>query len=321
MRRFRLLLAFPLAAVLTGCGLLGGDEPEPGPAGSDLEKPSITVAVLPSMDTLPVFLAAERGYFAEEGLEVRTQLTRSGADAVTKLIGGDMDIAFSSYPAFLLPQARDVADLRLVAAVTELAPGNTAVVAGPGSPVRDAGDLAGKRVAITARNTLSHLLVAQAAAERGVDPGGIEWIELPFPDTPGALSRGEVDAAFLTEPFLTQATAEQEVRPIHDFASGSTEALPVGGFAATAEFAAANPRTVAAFRQALDRATEEAATNHGAVRPLLIEVGKVDPAIAGQVGWTSFTPALEPERIQRVADVMVEREALDAPLDVATMIG
>ncbi|WP_216211583.1 ABC transporter substrate-binding protein [Amycolatopsis aidingensis] len=320
MRRFRLLLAIPLVAALAGCGLLGGDEPEPGPADSGLERPSITVAVLPSMDTLPVFLASERGYFAEAGLEVTTQLTRSGADAVTKLIGGDMDIAFSSYPAFLLPQAREVADLRLVAVVTELAPGNAAIVAGPGSAVRDAGDLAGKRVAITARNTLSHLLAAQAA-ERGVDPGGIEWIELPFPDTPAALSRGEVDAAFLTEPFLTQATTEHEVRPIHDCATGSTAALPVGGFAATAEFAAANPRTVAAFRQALDRATKEAAADHGVVRPLLTEVGKVEPAIAGQVSWTSFTTALEPDRIQRVADLMVEREALDTPLDVATMIG
>src|SRR5690349_4323515 len=89
--------------MLAGCGLLGEDSSKstaaPRSAGAP-EKARVKVAVLPTMDTVPLQLAMDSGYFKDEGLEVSTVLAASGADCVAKLLGGDVDFAFSSYTPF-----------------------------------------------------------------------------------------------------------------------------------------------------------------------------------------------------------------------------
>ena len=59
------LLAAALSALLllaAGCG----SEPQP----KDAKLSKITIGLMPDTDSIPFIIAAERGYFAEEGVEV-----------------------------------------------------------------------------------------------------------------------------------------------------------------------------------------------------------------------------------------------------------
>jgi NitT/TauT family transport system substrate-binding protein len=326
MATFRRMVVLLLALLtLAGCSALGDDKSSSSNQGSGdtrgaPEKAKVRVAVLPTMDTVPLYLAMDSGYFAKEGLEITPVPAASGADCVAKLVSGDVDFAFSSYTPFFLAKTKGVADIKLVADATSAAPGNAVVVTMPNSPVRTIRDMAGRRVAITAKFTMSHLLVESQLKVNGVDSSTIQWIEIPFPQMADKLAKGQVDTAFLTEPFLQQAAKSVGAYPLFDAATGPTANIPLTGYGATGTFVAANRRTVQAFQRAMRKATDEAHGDRIKVDPLLEKIAKVDPDTAHLAVLTNFVSSLDAIRIQRVVDLMVEFKALDKKFDVSEMI-
>ncbi|MDR7275367.1 ABC transporter substrate-binding protein [Catenuloplanes atrovinosus] len=314
MIRIRACVTAATLLALAGCGLLG-EEPVADRAGTT----AITVSVMPTIDLAPFHLAMRNGYFTAEGLAVTTVGAPSGQASVAKLIGGDVDIAYSSYPPFFVAQARGAADLRLVADASAAGPRTTMVVAMPDSPVKGIADLAGRRVAVTGRNTVSDMLVKSAMRTAGADFSGVRWVEIPFPDTAAALERGDVDAAFLTEPFITQARRTVGAVPVADTAVGPARDLPTAGYAALRTFTDAHPDAVTAFRRAMERATAEAA-DRAVVEPLIVEFAKVDPAVAAETEMLTLRSRIEPATLQRVPNLLAEYGIIPAPLDVTGMI-
>jgi NitT/TauT family transport system substrate-binding protein len=307
-------IAVLLLALLTlaGCGLLGDEPAQQTPS-------KIKVAVLPTMDVVPLQLAIDSGIFRQEGLEVEQVTAASGADCVAKLASGEVQVAFSSWTPFFVAKAKGAADVKLVADGTSAAPGYAVVVTMPNSPITSIKDLAGKRIAITARLTISHLLVQAQLKAAGVDPDSVQWIELPFPQMAERLAQSQIDAAFLVEPFLRQAIKKTGVKPLFDTLAGPTADLPLTGYGATAGYVNGNRETIEKFQRALKKATDEARADRTKVDPLLEKISKVDKETAQQTVLIDFVSSLDPSRIQRVVDLMVEFKALDRRLDVAEM--
>jgi NitT/TauT family transport system substrate-binding protein len=306
-----------LTAGTTGCGLLGGSEPEPAAEGAP---PTLTVSIMPTTDLAPFHLAVQNGYFQAEGVQVEAVTAPSGQASLAKLIGGEVDIAYSSYTPFFVAQSQGAADLRFVADASSAAPDTTMIVAVPGSGVQSIADLAGKRIAVTATNTISDTLVKAAMREAGVDSSGVQWISIPFPETAPALARGDVDAAFLTEPFITLAARSVGAVPIADTATGPAANLPTAGYAALATFADGNPDAIAAFRRALAKATDEAA-DRSKVEPLLVEHTGIDAETASATKLLTFRSELDARELQRVPDLLLEFGVLRERVDASAMIG
>jgi NitT/TauT family transport system substrate-binding protein len=305
---------------LVGCGALGDSESSTSDGGGGLEKSAITVSIMPTIDLAPFHLAVKNGYFAQEGLDVRSVNSPSGQASITKLLNGDVDIAYSSYTPFFVVQSKGAADLRFVADASAAGPDTTMVVAMPGSRVKGVRDLAGKRIAVTARNTISDTLVKSVMKSNGVDYRGVKWVEIPFPDTPAALSRGDVDAAFLTEPFITLAEKSVGAVPVVDTAAaGPTKDLPTAGYGALAAFAKENPKTLAAFRRAMRKATDEAA-DRSRIDPIIVEFAKVDPSVATATKMLTLRSTIDSEQLQRVPDLLVEYGVIAKPVDAAKMV-
>jgi NitT/TauT family transport system substrate-binding protein len=315
-RRLATAAAVALLAGASGCGLLGGSEqPEDTPGAL----PTITVSVIPTTDLAPFHLAVQRGYFAAEGVQVEPVTTPSGQASLARLVAGELDIAYASYTPFFVAQSQRAADLRFVADASSAAPGTTMIVAMPGSAVRSIADLAGKRIAVTATNTISDVLVKVAMRQAGVDFSGVQWISVPFPETAPALARGDVDAAFLTEPFITMAKRSVGAVPIADTATGVAEDLPTAGYAALARYVDENPDAVAAFQRAMRRATAEA-QDRSLVEPLLVQHSGVDAETAATTGLLTFRSDLDARHLQRVPDLLLDFGVLSGPVDAASMI-
>jgi NitT/TauT family transport system substrate-binding protein len=310
-------VALAVTAGVAGCGLLGGSEPEPAADGAP---PALTVSIMPTTDLAPFHLAVQNGYFQAEGVRVEAVTASSGQASLAKLISGEVDVAYSSYTPFFVAQSQKAADLRIVADASSAAPNTTMIVAVPGSGVRSAADLAGKRIAVTATNTISDTLVKSAMREAGVDSSGVQWISIPFPETAPALARGDVDAAFLTEPFITLAERSVGAVPIADTATGPTAELPTAGYAALATFADENQDAVSAFQRALAKATAEAA-DRSKVEPLLVEYSGIDAETAAATALLTFRSTPDARELQRVPDLLLEFGVLREPVDAAAMIG
>lgn len=66
-------------------------------------------------------------------------------------------------------------------------------------------DLKGKRVAIPHRMSVHNILLSQALKKVGLTLKDVEWIEMPPPDMPAALARGDIKGFIVAEPFGTKA--------------------------------------------------------------------------------------------------------------------
>lgn len=318
IKRIAVLASVALTLSLAGCGLLGG-ESESGSGDGD-QVTQIKVAVLPTMDIVPLHLAIDSGYFREEGLEVTPITAASGSDCVTKLVSNEVQFAFSSYTPFFVAKGRNAADIKLVADATAAVPGYAVVSTMPDSSITSINQLAGKRIAVTARFTIAHLLAETQLKAANVDSSTVQWVEMPFPQMAGALSSGQIDAAFLVEPFVQQAVKQIGARQVFDATAGAASEIPLTGYGAKSEYIDANPETVAKFQRALKRASDEARTDRAKVTPLLQKIAKVDADTAGKTVLTNFVSDLDPAKIQRVVDLMVEFKAIDRRIEVADMV-
>jgi NitT/TauT family transport system substrate-binding protein len=314
-----------LATTLSGCNLLGGDSGEESESGNgNLETASITVSIMKTTDLAPFHLARQKGYFEDEGLEVEFVDGASGGESTNKLISGEVEIAYSSYTPFFLAESRNAAQgaggVKIIADASSAGPNSCVVVALPASPVKSVRDLENKRVAITAPNTISDLLVMATMKENGLDYKSVQWVQTPFPQTADRLMAGEVDAAFATEPFIKDTERRAGAVQIVDVAAGPTADLPTAGWASTGDFVKENPKTIAAFQRAMQRGTELALSDRALVEPMLVEFSGVDEETAKNATLLDFQSKLDAERIQRVPDLMREFEVIPTELDAASMI-
>ncbi|MFC4081507.1 ABC transporter substrate-binding protein [Amycolatopsis samaneae] len=306
-------------AALGGCGLLGGPDHSPAAGSGGLEKPSIRVAVMSTIDTAPFRLAQDGGYFAREGLTVEATEAATGQAALTKLIGGEVDIGYSSYTPFFAAKSKNTADIRLVADASSAAPGSTAVVALPGSPVRSVADLAGRRIGITAPNTMSDTLTKSVMQDHGVDFSHVAWTPVALPNVAASLKHGDIDAAFLTEPFITQSAKAVGSVSVVDTATGSTRDFPTAGYGALGRFVTESPKTVAAFQRAMLSATRDAA-DRAKIEPLMVKYAGVDAETAARTTLLTFRSTVDPRQLQRVPDLMLRMGAIATGVDAAPMI-
>jgi len=308
----RAVLTGLLALLLTGCGALGGSSSPPAA--------KLRVSMMSTIDTAPFWLAKDGGYFQREGLDVTTTDAATGQASLTKLISGEADIAYSSYTPFFVARSKGTADIRLVADASSAGPRSTGVVALPASGIRSAADLAGKRIGISAPNTIADTLTKSVLADNHVDSSGVKWIPLPLPNTAAALKNGDIDAGFLTEPYITQAQRTAGATLVADTGTGSTVDFPTAGYGALGSFASAAPGTVAAFQRAMAAATRDAVADRKKIEPLMVKYAKIDPETAAATGLLTLKSTVDAGQLQRVPDLLLKTGVLAKPVDVAAMV-
>ncbi|MBN9746843.1 sulfonate ABC transporter substrate-binding protein [Amycolatopsis sp. A1MSW2902] len=315
-----LAMAGGVALTASGCGLLGGsDDSGSAKGGSGVEKAKIKVSIMPTIDVVPFHLAVQNGYFKNEGLEVEAVDAASGDASLQKLQAGEVDIAYASYTPFFIAKSKGAADIKLVADASSAGPKSTEVVAMPNSNIKNVHDLAGKRIGITATNTICDTLTKSVMRDNGVSFTDVKWVSLRFPDIGPAVKRGDIDAGFLTEPFITQSAKVNGTVEVIDTASGGTKDFPTAGYGSLGKFTDANPKTVAAFQRAMLRATKESA-DRSKIEPLMIQFSKVDEATAKITNLLTFQSTLDARRIQRVPDLLQQFGSIQSKIDVQSMI-
>lgn len=319
--------ALALLVAVTGCSALGGsDDTNAGSsssntAGGPVEKAKIKVGVLPVVDMAPFFRAVDSGYFKQEGLDVEVITAPSGPKAIENLIGGDLDIAVTSYPGAFAAQAKKVADIKIVADAYAARLGHGVLLANAKSPIKKPEDAGGKKIAVTSTGSISDLALKSVLKTKGVDVNTIKWVAMPLPDMGPALDRGDIDGAVAIEPFVTITEKAIGAMPIIDIASGPTSDLSMSGFAALGKWVTANPNTMAAFNRGLAKGiTDVKSDRTGKLEPILIKYVKIDAATAPLVRISDYPESLDPVRLQRVADLMKEFGVIPEKLDVSQMI-
>jgi len=314
-------IAIAAAAVssllLSACG--GGSD-QSGSSANGLEKTKINVAGLAVVDDAPLYIARDKGLFKAEGLDVNVTTLTQSTQAIPGLLRGSIDLdAGGNYVSFLQAKAKGAIDLRIVADGFHCAPNVLPILAAPKSPVKSVKDLPGKKVAVNITNNVQSMLLDAVLRDQKIKAGAVKYVQVPFPDMAAALQRGQVDATSAVEPFATAQKAGLHARKVVDSCTGPTKSFPLSGVFATNDFVKKNPKTVAAFQRAYQKAAGMAA-DPKVVAKALPTYTKIDAKTANAIAIGDFPTTTDQATLQRVPDLMRTSGLLSKPLDVGPLL-
>lgn len=286
------------------------------------ELTAVTVGVLPIVDTAPIWLGVEEGIFAEHGLDVELAVAQGGAAVVPAVVAGEYQFGFSNVTSLLLAESRGL-PLRLVA------PGSfttgdpdadiAAVVTQPASGITSPADLAGRTVAVNTLGNIGESTVRKVVEDAGGDPAAVRFVELGFPDMPAAVAGGQVDAAWVNEPFLT-ITKDQGARVVsHTFAAVDPEML-IAAYFTSAEYAASDPGTVEAFAAAMSEASARAAEDPDAAREILGTYTEIGDDVIARMVVPRYSGEVPEDSVRLLADLALRYGLVDDEIDVSALL-
>jgi NitT/TauT family transport system substrate-binding protein len=296
------LLTAALVATLGGCGLFGDSADKPAPTGG-LEKSSLKVAELKIVDGTPIHIAMDKGYFAAEGLQIELTTGTKGSVNLDNMMGGSVDIGLLSYPPAILAQAKKVAELKIVTDAITTTENLFILAVKKDGPIKDLTQLTGKKIAVSSQGGIGELALRSQFAIHNVPVNKDQFVPMQFADMPTALDRDNVQAAIMNEPFVTQALQTNGVTKLMSPFTGSTADFPTSGWLATKKFVEQNPKTIAAFQRAMNKAvadTQDRATVEAAV----VKYVGVQPNIAQLMTMPVYPTTTDATRFQRVVDLM-----------------
>ncbi|GGL31833.1 ABC transporter substrate-binding protein [Planomonospora parontospora] len=315
----RSLIGLVAALTLAACGTSGTETAKPAEAGG-LEKTELTIGVVPVPSSAPLFIAQERGFFKEEGLTIKTETIQAPQAVMPKILNGQIDAFLTSYVSLITISDSGAAKLKMLAESQQGAPGVNGVVVVKDSSIREPKQLKGKTIAVNVVKALGEVTVSAQLKVHGLAPSDVKFVPVPFADQLAQLKAGTVDAAWLTEPYISAAQKDLGATLLIDTLSGPTEGLPLDGWASTDDWIAKHPKTAAAFQRAIGKAQQIAASDRQALNKVIPTFTQIPADVAATMAMGTFSTSLNPTRVQRVADLLSEFAITKNKVDAASLL-
>jgi len=312
-RSRRVAASISVLAVLAGAGC---GSRQAGTAA--VEKRDLVIAAAPTASSAGLYVAQREGFFRAAGLNVKIVSIGSAADVTSGLPGG-VDVLSGAYAGLIEAQVHGAGRFHILADGYAGAPSVDQIVVLPGSGITAASQLAGRAVAVNALNSVAALLVSSTLESQGVPPSKVHLVAMPFAAMPSALKSRRVDAAYLTEPYLSQTEVGSGGEDLIDVNAGATQNFPIDGYAATVAWCRRYPRTAAAVARAIDRGQALADTNRPLVESVLNAYTSISAQTAAIMALGNFPTTVEQARLQRVPDLMQTFGQLRQHFDISAM--
>jgi ABC-type nitrate/sulfonate/bicarbonate transport system substrate-binding protein len=306
--RLHALVAFVLVAAILGTSHAGSAQ------GS-----IIKIATIPIDTGAEVFYAEDQGFFTRAGIAAQIQRISNGPAITAAVASGAVDIGFSNLVSLAIAFKRNV-PITIIAPAglySSSAPTSICAVA-LNSPIKTAKDLNGKIFATNGLKNIGEFGPRAWIDKNGGDSSTVKFVEMPFPDMPGALAQGRVDAALLAEPVKTEA--KSTTRVLSKCYDGISNNFMIAAYFTTTTWANAHPELVRKFQEAMSAAAAWANKNHDKTAAILARETKINPEILSQMTRSVYPERLDPAQIQPVIDVTAKYGGLSAPFPASEMI-
>ncbi|HLG68875.1 MAG TPA: ABC transporter substrate-binding protein, partial [Chloroflexota bacterium] len=223
-------LAGALAILLTACGGAAAPASSPSAASGAPAKPvasaaastpakpasSNTPATLKVWDSsttvgAPLYIAMDRGYLKDEGIEVEPVQINGAFDAqVPPLSTGQLDVGGGTIIPALFNSVGRGLPVRVTAIAAMHTPGRSQLIVArkdlvESGQLKSYADLKGKVLARPAPLGIATIAFEKALEQGGLKSSDVTYLDIPTPDTVTALANKKADVAYMTEPFATQS--------------------------------------------------------------------------------------------------------------------
>ncbi len=203
----RLAWALLLATLWTAVGQAPGRGPA---AGASPILTRLRIGQVGGVSDAAIFIANDRGLFAEQGIELEVTRFDSAARMVAPLATGQLDIGGGAPSAGLFNAVAREIPLKIVADKGNMAPGHGYEAIVVRKALWDKGaftspaDLRGRAVAIPARDISPEFNLDTFLRTGGLTVDDVNVVTIAHADMGLALANGSIDVGLPIEPFVTQ---------------------------------------------------------------------------------------------------------------------
>lgn len=218
---------------------------------------NITLGALRLTSHSPTYIALERGYFADEGLEVDLSFFESSAAMAVGVAGGDLDYGITSITGGLLNLAQKGVIKVIGGALAEDPSVQGAIILASNSAydagLTDPSKIAGHSFGTTTAGSSFHYMLSRIAEKEGFDIGDVQMKPLQKVGAIiGAVSSGQVDAWVIQPSIGNKLVAEGAAHNIGAFSDYDPNYQVTAVFTST-EIATNEHAQTEAFLKALSR--------------------------------------------------------------------
>lgn len=249
------------------------------------------------------FVARERGFFKEEGLDVEL-IQMTGTLANLALMSGE--VPFTSVPTAAMTANLRGANLRVLFTTFE----RPLFWLYSRPQIRDVRDLKSKKVGVGGLNQASYTLLRELLSNYGLEPGKDYTLIQAGDSAPRfmALTTGFIDATLMPLPwnFSAQEAGMHELVAL----SKADMTAPTGSIVVREEFLRSEPQVVEQFTRATLKALRYSIERRAGAVGALTQSLKIKDDLAAK-GYDAARPALTTDGIMSEAS---QRKALDAVL-------
>lgn len=198
-------LFLPLLIIIFTMSLLGCSNKQNKPEEKSQKNmnSTITIGVMPDLDSVPFIIAKDKGYFEEEGLTVNIKHFKSAMDRDSALQTGNLDGAISDMISVAL-----LNDNKFNVKMTSKTDGSFKLLAGKNSKITKTDEIKGKSIGIS-KNTIIEYLTDRIVSSSNINPDTIKKVAIPqIPTRLEMLKNNKIDMATLPEPLSSVAVLD-----------------------------------------------------------------------------------------------------------------
>jgi NitT/TauT family transport system substrate-binding protein len=309
--------------------------PAPAAAVQPLSPPvKLRVGSIGLNGEIGMFVAQERGYYQDEGLEVEFVPFRSAAEALPALASGEVAVSGGAPDPSVFNAARRDVGVKLISSLSIINPGDwgAALVIRQdhidSGRYRELSDVKGMNIAIHILGTTPQLYMERVLARAGLTLDDVQFTIVQIPDQIGALANKAVDAAWAIDPFVTlsegQGLGKKVATTGEVFPGGVSMIILLSPVVERQQPEAVRRFAVAYLRGARDyiQAAKSESGRDEMVPILTKYTGLKDPALYARLSWSSLDPNgyLDPQVVDVMQDYFVKVGSQQEKQDINRVI-
>jgi len=181
-----------IALVLVAVVLVLAAVPAWGPAQTKpLKSYTLILDFVPTGEYIPHYTALEKGWYRDEGLDVKILRGQGSGDTIKRIAAGQGEVGIADMSALIAARANTDVAVKAIALWYRRPPHG--VFVRTDSPIKTPKELEGKKLAISAGNS-HQILWPLFEKMSGLKPNSVTWVTMDAASMPPSLIRGVTDA-------------------------------------------------------------------------------------------------------------------------------
>ena len=265
-------------------------------AQSSAPDPTLKMALLPILDSLPAYVAQQEGYFKAEGINVEIISVASATERDQLIAAGEADGMINELVSTMFINKNDtqVQIVRVARAATEKDP-VFRILASKTSGITAPDQLPGNQIGIS-EGTVIEYVTDRLLESAGISAEEVTKVAIPrISDRLALLGANELSAAVLPDPLASLALQGGAVVVLDDTAEPEYGLSVISFRTETLE---SNPDLIRAYLRAVEQAVEDINTNPGQYEGILREKGLVPDVLIASYQIPPFPTAAVPTEAQ-----------------------